>query len=53
MARTKPTAALSKILKAEQLRLQQLKHDLEFQCDVAELEATAKRLATGAPARVL
>jgi hypothetical protein len=46
MARTKPTDALSKILRAEILRLQQLKNNPEFQREVQTLQAIAKRLAS-------
>src|SRR5262245_10243903 len=51
MARTKPTEALSKILRAEEIRFRRLKHDLEFQRDVDELGAIAKRLASAPSGR--
>jgi hypothetical protein len=49
MPRTKPTEARDKILRAERIRLQQLKLDAEFQRDMKQLESIAKRLAAAAP----
>jgi hypothetical protein len=46
MERTKPSEALSEILRAERLRLRQLKSNAQFQRDVHTLEAIAKRLAS-------
>jgi hypothetical protein len=46
MARIKPSEALSKILRAERLRLRQVKSNPEFQRDVQTLEAIAKRLVS-------
>jgi hypothetical protein len=49
MARTKPTDARDKILRAERIRLRQCTLDPEFQRDLTELESVAKRLATTSP----
>jgi len=45
MARTKPTEAEEKILKAGDIRRRHLESNPEFQRDLAELEPIAKRLA--------
>lgn len=52
MARTKPTEARDKILEAERTRLGKLKLNADFERDLTELEAVAKRLATAPAGRI-